>query len=343
MKSTQQHHSICDQLGSFRDRFEVSDYQRDILDYLKEAERKCRPKYDYMRKQPDINSNMRTVLVDWVVEVCEEYRLNTETLYLAVSYVDRFLSYMSVVRSKLQLVGTSAMFIAAKFEEIYPPDVSDFVYITDDTYTKKQVLRMEQLILKVLSFDMSSPTTYAFINLFSTIESLSDNIKFLAMYLCELSLMYASPFLQYLPSRVAAAAIAYARLLLNHDGMWTRSLELMTGYELSHLQQVIGELNQVHGKCQGLSQKAVQEKYKASKYNEIALVDPVELTDEMFELTNEKISKELEEAVKIMKMWAERKMPQGWIAKKPLLIIIWIVMPLLISHTQSIMGEKNEW
>lgn len=66
-----------------------------------------------MRKQPDITPNMRTILVDWLVEVAEEYKLNTETLYLAVNYMDRFLSYMSVVRAKLQLVGTAAMFIAS--------------------------------------------------------------------------------------------------------------------------------------------------------------------------------------------------------------------------------------
>lgn len=66
-----------------------------------------------MRKQPDITDNMRSILVDWLVEVAEEYKLHTETLYLAVNYIDRFLSYMSVVRGKLQLVGTAAMFIAS--------------------------------------------------------------------------------------------------------------------------------------------------------------------------------------------------------------------------------------
>ena len=79
----------------------------------------------------------------------EEYKLQTETLYLAVNFIDRFLSLMSVQRAKLQLVGTAAMFIASKFEEIYPPDVTEFVYITDDTYTKRQVLRMEHLVMKV--------------------------------------------------------------------------------------------------------------------------------------------------------------------------------------------------
>ena len=97
------------------------------------------PKPNYMKKQTDINHSMRSILVDWLVEVAEEYKLSLQTLYLTINYIDRFLSVMSVLRGKLQLVGTACMLIAAKFEEIYPPDISDFVYITDDTYNAKQV------------------------------------------------------------------------------------------------------------------------------------------------------------------------------------------------------------
>lgn len=74
---------------------------------------KYRPKVHYMRKQPDITDSMRTILVDWLVEVGEEYKLRTETLYLAVNFLDRFLSCMSVLRGKLQLVGTAAMLLAS--------------------------------------------------------------------------------------------------------------------------------------------------------------------------------------------------------------------------------------
>lgn len=161
--------------------YEVEEYQRDILKHLKEAELKHRPKAGYMLKQPDITHSMRTILVDWLVEVGEEYRLQNETLCLAISYIDRFLSFMSVVRAKLQLVGTAAMLIAAKYEEIYPPDVAEFTYITDDTYTRNQVLRMETLILKVLSFDLSVPTYLAFITLYSVMNDIPDKVKHLAM------------------------------------------------------------------------------------------------------------------------------------------------------------------
>ena len=92
-----------------------------------------------MLKQPDITLSMRSVLVDWLVEVVDEFSLQQSTLYLAVSLIDRFLSGMSVLRGKLQLVGSTAMYIAAKLEEIYPPELSDFAYITDNTYTHQQV------------------------------------------------------------------------------------------------------------------------------------------------------------------------------------------------------------
>lgn len=66
-----------------------------------------------MKRQPEVTKSMRAILVDWLVEVAEEYKLQTETLYLAVSFIDRFLSVMSVVKGKLQLLGTTAMFVAA--------------------------------------------------------------------------------------------------------------------------------------------------------------------------------------------------------------------------------------
>ena len=93
-----------------------------------------------MSEQTDINPSMRTILVDWLVEVTEEFRLCTETLHLAINYIDRFLSIMHVQRNKLQLVGTSSMLLACKLEEIHPPEVSMFVEITDNTYTSEQVI-----------------------------------------------------------------------------------------------------------------------------------------------------------------------------------------------------------
>ena len=142
------------------------------------------PKFNYMEKQSDISFPMRSILVDWVVEVGEEFDVETETVHLAVNYIDRFLSYMSVQRAKLQLVGTSSMFIASKYEEIYPKELDKFVYITDDTYNKRQVLRMEHLVLKVLGFDLSGPSANVFLSQMSELSKTDEKTKHLAMVSC---------------------------------------------------------------------------------------------------------------------------------------------------------------
>lgn len=75
---------------------------------------KQRPLPDYIEKvQKDVTPSMRGVLVDWLVEVAEEYKLISETLYLTISHIDRFLSVKTVNKQKLQLVGVSAMLIAS--------------------------------------------------------------------------------------------------------------------------------------------------------------------------------------------------------------------------------------
>lgn len=80
-----------------------------------------------------------------------------------MNLIDRFLEKSQVTRQKLQLVGISAMFIASKYEEIYPPDLRDFVYVTDKAYTKRQILTMEGKILKVVNFNVTVSSSYLFL------------------------------------------------------------------------------------------------------------------------------------------------------------------------------------
>lgn len=250
------------------DIFTEPEYAQDIYQYLRNSEVKHLPKSNYMAKQGDITHAMRSILIDWLVEVGEEYKLQTETLHLAINYIDRFLSYMAVQRSKLQLVGAACMFIAAKYEEIYPPDVSEFVYITDDTYNKRQVLRMEHLVLKVLNFDLSVPSTHLFIS--KIIESAPQGypnkgkLESLANYLCELAMVDGQAFLKYSPSHLAASCVAMARHTLDLPA-WPEHLAIRTGYTLDELKECFVCLHNVLTKAETNPQQAVRDKYKDSK------------------------------------------------------------------------------
>ncbi|XP_046314435.1 cyclin-A2 isoform X2 [Marmota monax] len=255
---------------------EVPDYHEDIHTYLREMEVKCKPRVGYMKKQPDITNSMRAILVDWLVEVGEEYKLQNETLHLAVNYIDRFLSSMSVLRGKLQLVGTAAMLLASKFEEIYPPEVAEFVYITDDTYTKKQVLRMEHLVLKVLAFDLAAPTVNQFLTQYFLHQQPANcKVESLAMFLGELSLIDADPYLKYLPSVVAGAAFHLALYTVTGQS-WPESLVQKTGYTLESLKPCLLDLHQTYLRAPQHAQQSIREKYKHSKYHGVSLLNPPE-------------------------------------------------------------------
>lgn len=102
---------------------------------------------NYLERQPDVNGRMRAILVDWLVEVHHRFDLMQETLYLTVHLVDRYLSLKRINRSHLQLVGVTAMLVASKYEDMYPPEVADFVYISDNAFTARNILDMERVCL----------------------------------------------------------------------------------------------------------------------------------------------------------------------------------------------------
>ena len=122
-------------------------------------------KADYLAGQTEILPKMRSVLVDWLIGVHLQFHLLQETLYTTVAILDRYLQLEvgKISRSKLQLVGVASMLIAAKYEEIYAPEVKDFVYITDRSYTEKDILRMEIRILAALKFDLGKPLPLHFL------------------------------------------------------------------------------------------------------------------------------------------------------------------------------------
>ena len=130
-----------------------------------------------MKSQSDINESMRAILVDWMVEVHLKFKLLSETLFLTVNIIDRYLSLKGISRQRLQLVGVAAMLISTKYEEIYPPTVKDFVYITDEAYTKEEVLEMESDILQTLDFDLQQTSQYRFLERYTKVMK-CDSVSF---------------------------------------------------------------------------------------------------------------------------------------------------------------------
>ncbi|NP_001237765.1 putative cyclin-A3-1 [Glycine soja] len=253
-------------------------YVSDIHEYLREMEmqKKRRPMVNYIEKfQKIVTPTMRGILVDWLVEVAEEYKLLSDTLHLSVSYIDRFLSVNPVTKSRLQLLGVSSMLIAAKYEETDPPSVDEFCSITDNTYDKAEVVKMEADILKSLKFEMGNPTVSTFLRRYANVASdvqktPNSQIEHLGSYIGELSLLDYD-CLRFLPSIVAASVIFLAKFIIWPEvHPWTSSLCECSGYKPAELKECVLILHDLYLSRKAASFKAVREKYKHQKFKCVA-------------------------------------------------------------------------
>uniref|UniRef100_A0A8C6CSD4 Cyclin-like domain-containing protein n=1 Tax=Moschus moschiferus TaxID=68415 RepID=A0A8C6CSD4_MOSMO len=117
-----------------------SDYVKDIYQYLRPLE--VLPSINpHFLDGRDINSRTCAILVDWLVQVHSKFRLLQETLYTCVAIMDRYLQAQPVSPKKFQLVGIMALLLASKYEEMFSPNIEDFVYITNNAYTKLKLER----------------------------------------------------------------------------------------------------------------------------------------------------------------------------------------------------------
>jgi len=251
----------------------ANEYTQDIYLHLRERERNYKFNWSYMTQQPDITHNMRSILIDWLVEVAVEYKLLPETLHFTISYIDRFMSVMSVHKSKLQLVGITAMFVASKYEEVYFPAIHKFIYITDDSYTKKDILIMEKLMLDVLEFDLSLPNSHLFVNQFCNMFHLDQRSSALATYLNELAVLDGENFLHFSPSILAAGSVALARQTLREE-IWSDEMAEMSGYSLKDIIPCLIKLYQAFNDADNHPQQSIQLKYRSEKFYHVANLTP---------------------------------------------------------------------
>ncbi|KAG6515405.1 cyclin-A3-1-like isoform X2 [Zingiber officinale] len=257
-------------------------YASDIYRYLrsKEVDAKNRPVANYMATvQKDIDVNMRAVLVDWLVEVAEEYKLLSETVYLSVSYIDRFLSFNAIKKPNLQLLGVTSMLIASKYEEVDQPTVEEFCYITDNAYTSEQVVKLESDILNFLKFELGNPTINTFLRIFSQAGREDEKypplkLEFLSCFLAELSLLdYGC--LQFLPSLVAASVVFVSRYTIDVERHpWSKKLIECTGYNGVELKDCVHALLDLQLKNKAPGLVAIRDKYNQHRFKCVSSLVP---------------------------------------------------------------------
>ncbi|PBP18107.1 hypothetical protein BUE80_DR010987 [Diplocarpon rosae] len=215
----------------------VAEYGDEIFAYMRELENKMLPNANYMDTQTEIQWSMRSVLMDWLIQVHHRFSLLPETLFLCVNYIDRFLSSKIVSLGKLQLVGATAIFVAAKYEEINCPSVNEIVYMVDGGYTVDEILKAERFMLTMLQFELGWPGPMSFLRRISKADDYDLETRTLAKYFLEVTIM-DERFVGCPPSYVAAGAHCFARLMLK-KGDWSPPHVYYSGYTWTQLKPLV--------------------------------------------------------------------------------------------------------
>lgn len=260
----------------------VVEYVNEIYAYMRQLESIQNVKEDYLNKASGttILPKMRAVLVDWLIQVHQQFNLLQETLYLTVALLDRFLqsNAVKIERKQLQLVGVAAMFIASKYEEMYAPEIGDFVYITDRAYSESQIREMELRILSALNFELGRPLPLHFLRRNSKAGNVDALTHTLAKYAMELTLVdYKMAHIK--PSLIAAAALAVSLKVLDRDEknlreLWNPTLTHYTSYTFDMISDTVTKLAalmvQTSTAPENAKLMAVRKKYEDKKLSKIA-------------------------------------------------------------------------
>lgn len=239
--------SFADQLD-MRNPQCVTEFAPSIFANLRAEEAEFQLAPDYLSKvqlPSEVKDTSRAFLVEWIIDVHRKFRLAPETLYVTVYLIDRYLSKRQIKKSQLHILGVTSLLVATKYEEIYPPELKDLLQVSENKFSRTEVLTMELDMLHALQFHITVPTSYRFLERFrklSPVTSNDDQVFFFAQYIQEIALLDAS-LLKYRPSEVAAASLMLAaRGLKKGAHAWNKEVERATGMLESELSPVADDV-----------------------------------------------------------------------------------------------------
>lgn len=263
----------------------VLEYSREIFEFLRRTEHINKAKIGFLGTiQTQITDKMRAILIDWLLEVHQRFELLPETLFFAINLIDRFLSKVNVNLKQFQLLGVTSMHIASKYEEIYAPEIRDFIYVTERSCTRADILEMEGKILSELEFDLLYISPFRFLERFHFVGNDNTDKKtfFMAQYLIELSLLEYN-MLSYSSSLIAASALFLSRKIFKVDegSSWNNTLQLHTGYKEKDLVTCSKDLCKILDLIPHITLKACFKKFCSPAYKEVASYFHKKLSNEV--------------------------------------------------------------
>lgn len=235
-------------------------------------------------KQPELRPWTRQVLVDWLIDVTETYKVHANTLHLTISLIDASLKVLEIPLKKFQLLGCSCLLIASKLEEVQAVSVENLVYIADFCFDSEDLIRMEGSVILALDFQLLLPTRYYFgIRLASAAKLSSKETQFL-VFLLEVSLLDIE-FNAFTPSMIAAAALHMTLQILRprKSILWPAHIESHSGYREKDFIDIIVMLAQFYWGLEETNCKNVLKKYDKQAFFNVSRIMAIKISDIRFD------------------------------------------------------------
>ncbi|CAF1048398.1 unnamed protein product [Adineta steineri] len=263
----------------------VSEFVVDICKYWRELEHHTPIRQNFLlnRREGTASPQNRAVLIDWLYQVHDRFKLLSDTFHMAINFIDRYLQVVDVSKHELQLIGSAALLLACKYEEMTIPGMNDFVYVSDNAYSKEDMKEMERRIISTLSYDLGRPLSINYLRRYSKIIQATDLEHTLGKYLLDLTFIDHTCS-HILPSYISACASFLSRYLLTYkritsstsiplliEHLWPSKFMLYhTGYTYEQLRQGIEQLGQLLIGQDTTKLKSVQKKFSQSNMFSIA-------------------------------------------------------------------------
>ena len=245
---------------------QTNEYINNMYDFFRQDELNIQTQMsrNIFQNHPKINSQMFTILIDWLVDVHLNFKLVLETLYLSVNIINRYLNFsLNHQKSELQLIGIAALLIASKYEDMYPCSIQQLLQIANNSYIKSELINMELTICELLNYKLMVPTSHTFLCRHLKASHADRATVQLACFIGESALLNL-PLNKYLPSVVSAASVRLARIALHYNS-WSQTLVKYTKYDECDLESCCNELISAID-CN----KSVFKKYSSVKFDMIA-------------------------------------------------------------------------
>lgn len=248
----------------------ANEYIFDNIDrcYLLE---KVVPRYMASIQKSTLNSGMRRILVDWMIDVSIECQFSKESCHLSVHILDRVLSQVQVMPNEFQKFGATCLLIASKFYEPAPLSVSDCSFLTDNSCSVHDIRNCETYIMNLLSFNVMGICNLHFLDYFLKAAIIPKDkvqqVQNMANLFSDLSLEYYE-LSSYLPSQIASSCIILSLYIcgLSH---WDSHLSSITRYKGHTLEPCLRDIIQIYDNFQSSSEEAIKTRYKSMMTNDL--------------------------------------------------------------------------